>query len=595
MAGVTLLASYGVLSVQAVHNEGFFELGPTAGTPEAGITNILGNTTAAGPDWADLFTATGPSGTDVTQVIANGIKVCETSPGKECAFIADPSSAAGASDPSTFSGFGTSNKNVDPISTADCANRTPPLTGSGCTPWGWDAGNIPAKDDLTNVYSYEVVPTTGPRTGHVLVYGGIEREAPNGDSHVDLEFFLSPVALCATPTCFTGVRTVGDIVISMDFLKGGALGSVTVRKWDGTTYILQGAAGGEGCFTASGAPGDDICAFNNSAPIDGGPWANYDSHGKVITSLPANAFTEMGVDLTNVLGESPCIATFMGKTRSSGSFTSELKDFAGPTAFSRCAPSTLLTKTVDHATIHSGDLVTYTYTETNDGKDPLSNVSVTDDSCTPLSAPVKTGGNQDAILDPGETWTYTCSTSLITTTTTNTATATGTDTLTGKTVTWCDPTQPDPANTFCDQDEQAQATVTVINPATTLTKTAAVSVTYTFNEANTGNDPISGVSVTDSTTGSGLTGCTVTAVLGTDGTHNIGDLNNNGTLDPAVGTTAAETFTFHCTVTSTDGTDVDVTDAGTGHGTDSLLTAVPTTNESDGVNVKVTHCSGVCP
>src|SRR5207244_7230588 len=66
---------------------------------------------------------------------------------------------------------------------------------------------------------------------------------------------------------------------------------------------------------------------------DGGPWANYDNHGNVITTLPANAFTEMGVDITNVLGESPCLSTFMGKTRSSASFTSELKDFAGPTSF----------------------------------------------------------------------------------------------------------------------------------------------------------------------------------------------------------------------------------------------------------------------
>ena len=114
--------------------------------------------------------------------------------------------------------------------------------------------------------------------------------------------------------------------------------------------------------------------------------------------------------------------------------------------------------------------------EQNDGKDPLSSVSVSDDSCSPLVAGLKTGGNQDNILDPGETWNYSCATTL-TATTTNTATATGTDTLTGKTVTWCDPTLPDPANTVCDQDEQAAGHVLphrVTNAAKNLSQNRSV-------------------------------------------------------------------------------------------------------------------------
>src|SRR5438094_844254 len=168
----------------------YFELGPGTATDEGGLTNILGNATDAGPDWANLFDASGnkvTSGSPATPV-------CEQAPGKECAFIADPSSAGGALDPTTFSGFGTSNKNGDPISTTDCNTSISGNTYASCTPWGWDPGNIPAKDDLTNVYSYQVVPTTGDRANHVLLYGGIEREDPSGDSHVDLEYFQSPVS-----------------------------------------------------------------------------------------------------------------------------------------------------------------------------------------------------------------------------------------------------------------------------------------------------------------------------------------------------------------------------------------------------------------
>src|SRR5439155_16717892 len=158
--------------------------------------------------------------------------------------------------------------------------------------------------------------------------------------------------------------------------------------------------------------------------------------GKEITTLPANAFTEVGVDITNVLNESPCLSTFMAKTRSSASFTSELKDFAGPTTFSRCAPSTKLTKTATNpttgatvTTVHSGDSVKYVYTDENDGKDPLTNVSVSDDSCSTVTPTLKADAvhnigdaNNNSILDPGETWTFSCTKS-VTATTTNTALA----------------------------------------------------------------------------------------------------------------------------------------------------------------------------
>jgi len=595
---VALSALFVIGGAQAVHNENFFELGPSGSAPYTATTatNILGDGNAAnGPDWADLFTATGPSGTTITKKDANANNKpdCEEAPGKECAFLEDASSAGGATDPTTFSGFGTSNKNNDPISTADCSNRTPPLTGSGCSPWGWDGGNVPAKDDLTNVYAYEVVPTSGPRAGHVIIYGGLERESPSGDSYVDLEFFQNPVALCnsgspnftPTPTCFTGVRQTGDVIVSMNFLKGGSLGSVEIRKFNtatGTYGDPVGAASGQGCFSPNGNAGDDICAFNNGASIDGGPWANYDNHGNVITSLPANAFTEMGVDLTNVLNESPCISSFMGKTRSSASFTSELKDFAGPTTFSRCAPSTKLTKSVDKTTIHAGESVNYSYTEENDGKDPLTNVSVSDDSCTSPARGADSVGNNDSTLDPGEIWTFTCGPQVLNDTTTNTATATGFDALLNKTVRWCTSAElaTPPAGVFCDQDERAQATVNVINPSTALTKTASAVVTYHYSETNDGD-----VALTPPTTGDN------TSVVSDDNCSTItyvsGDTGNDNIMSPG------ETWLFTCQVSlSSASGDVDVTNTATGDALDSLgshVTYPGDPDESDSVRVQITN------
>ena len=76
--------------------------------------------------------------------------------------------------------------------------------------------------------------------------------------------------------------------------------------------------------------------------------------------------------------------------------------------------------------------VGYAYTETNDGTRPLTNVTVTDDNCAPVTRD-SSSGNNDAILDPGETWFFSCtmvpdSPGILV----SQVTATGTDPVTGQ-------------------------------------------------------------------------------------------------------------------------------------------------------------------
>jgi large repetitive protein len=72
-----------------------------------------------------------------------------------------------------------------------------------------------------------------------------------------------------------------------------------------------------------------------------------------------------------------------------------------------------------------GGSVTYTYAVTNTGNVPLSNVTVTDDKCSPVT--YESGdANNNHLLDLTETWMFDC-TSNLTATTTNVATATGHD------------------------------------------------------------------------------------------------------------------------------------------------------------------------
>lgn len=77
--------------------------------------------------------------------------------------------------------------------------------------------------------------------------------------------------------------------------------------------------------------------------------------------------------------------------------------------------------------LYGGGPMLYTYTVTNPGTEPLSNVNIADDKCTGL--PTQILGhpgdlNKNSLLDSNETWTFTCQ-SYLTKTTTNMATAKG--------------------------------------------------------------------------------------------------------------------------------------------------------------------------
>jgi uncharacterized repeat protein (TIGR01451 family) len=92
-------------------------------------------------------------------------------------------------------------------------------------------------------------------------------------------------------------------------------------------------------------------------------------------------------------------------------------------------PEIVISKVADPTLIQAGDAVTYTYVVTNTGDDPLSGMNVSDDKCNSVRF-VGGDNNDNYLFDPGEIWTYTCST-VLSADTTNTAIATGTDSAGG--------------------------------------------------------------------------------------------------------------------------------------------------------------------
>jgi len=142
------------------------------------------------------------------------------------------------------------------------------------------------------------------------------------------------------------------------------------------------------------------------------------------------------------------------------------------------------------AAAHVGDVVTYTFVVTNPGDTGLTDVTVTDPKCADdPELTSKAGGNDDDTLDPGESWTLTCTYTVLEadgTSVTNEVGVAGTDKL-GTTVTW-------------DDDH----VFPVLHPAITIDKTAtpssvAVSATVTFSYlvTNTGDTTLFDVSVDD--------------------------------------------------------------------------------------------------
>ncbi|MCH8992675.1 MAG: hypothetical protein IIA44_13140 [Acidobacteria bacterium] len=273
---------------------------------------------------------------------------------------------------------------------------------------------------------------------------------------------------------------------------------------------------------------------------------------RIKPNLPQRGFVEIAVNLTELdLEPEGCqgFGTMWTETRASDSLLSQLKDI---TEMESLVPvcSTILTKQASPTTVHVGEDVTYTYTEENDGTVPLFNVSVTDDKCSPVN-PVLDGGhnvgddNDNDDLDPGEVWEFACPltiTSAMGNSITNTAIGHAIDPL-GFDVTWnqtdCSATG-DLLNTpdrFCDEDEMAQATVVVLDPGTSLTKEAAVTITYLYQETNDGGEDLVAPIYVEDDNCSPVTDLDISPADG----YNDGDTNTDDILN------VGETWVFVCT------------------------------------------------
>ncbi len=206
-----------------------------------------------------------------------------------------------------------------------------------------------------------------------------------------------------------------------------------------------------------------------------------------------------------------------------------------------------------------GDVITYSFTVSNEGNVPLTNVTVTD----PLVGISISGGPIDLAVGASDNSTFTASYTITQDDinaggVTNQATATGTD------------TNGDPVTDLSDDNSvlEDDATVTELtqSPAIAIVKTASVGgdgevgdvITYSFTVSNEGNVPLTNVTVTDPLVGISISG---------------------GPIDLAVGASDNSTFTASYTITQDDINAGGVTNQATATGTDT--NGDPVTDLSD--------------
>ena len=234
-------------------------------------------------------------------------------------FVVDPMSVhvttCGTGDPTVFTGQG-SEKNGGLL--------------SGFT---YSTASVPNKDDLANIYALAHVDGATNE-----IFFGAERVVNNGDSHIDFEFLQS--TLTKTGTCagnLVGTRSQGDLLLTVDFTNGGALGGTQLYEWHCVAENQTQPADGTPCNPpATGKSIPHYQATTNTATVFGvngggavpcGGWVCLNPDGSATNSIATNELMEGGIDLAQ-LGFTGCFSTLLPHTRSSQQFTATLKDFA---------------------------------------------------------------------------------------------------------------------------------------------------------------------------------------------------------------------------------------------------------------------------
>ncbi|MEN8158116.1 MAG: hypothetical protein ABFS10_14280, partial [Bacteroidota bacterium] len=200
-------------------------------------------------------------------------------------------------------------------------------------------GNAPNKNEIQNVgvhFTYGDAGLGGD-PGDLWCLAAADREVTNGSSYIDFEYLQNTLLMDETTGLFTTYgpdsgRTVGDVLVTVEYTKGGVAANVIVNEWTAVGDIFEYVPQPTSPWPYSGV----IYATVNT-DVTYVPFPAYDQWdvAKGMWFYEINQWCEVAVNLSELfhLDENPCftLATLFVRTRTSGSSDrSELKDLPGP-------------------------------------------------------------------------------------------------------------------------------------------------------------------------------------------------------------------------------------------------------------------------
>jgi hypothetical protein len=230
--------------------------------------------------------------------------------------------------PEVVSFAGNSNKNGDAINV-------------GQKPYSLQLGGTgPQKNDITQSFLHT---RNDANTGDLWLFFGAETRATDGNSYIDFEYNQNGVTITSNqlrgPANNSSLniingRTVNDFILVVNYTGGGNRPIVGVRKW-----LASGQWSAELPLTDN----NSFMTTNTAAIAAVAPNKGFAGNGAYSNVTDALQFVEGGVNITALnLALNLCspVATVSVKTRSSSSFTAELKDL-DVMNFSLTPPATL--------------------------------------------------------------------------------------------------------------------------------------------------------------------------------------------------------------------------------------------------------------
>jgi hypothetical protein len=199
-------------------------------------------------------------------------------------------------------------------------------------------GSIPNnKSDLKRFYLAS--ETIGSNDFLYLAWERVQE--PNGTTNMDFEFNKSSTI---SSNGVTPVRTAGDLLVRYDLSKGGTVPVITFQRWvtSGSPATVCDASNTVPCWGTENQLNNTVAdGAINTVPVTDPIDPNHPGQPNT-GPLSARTFGEAAINLTaaGIPPACPGFAYAYLKSRSSDSFTAEMKDFIAPIRadISRCAP-----------------------------------------------------------------------------------------------------------------------------------------------------------------------------------------------------------------------------------------------------------------